>query len=85
MAPAVDRRRFLGSLLLPGLAAAVPRLLPAERRPVLAHPTTRGDAGRGAADRAPEVLVSPSVYSTPEEVDRLCEAVESTLTRGLPG
>ncbi len=29
--------------------------------------------------------VSPSVYSTPEEVDRFCEAIESVLTRGLPG
>ena len=29
--------------------------------------------------------VSPSVYSTPEEVDRFCEAMESVLTRGLPG
>jgi selenocysteine lyase/cysteine desulfurase len=29
--------------------------------------------------------VSPSVYSTPREVDRFCEAIEDVLANGLPG
>ena len=31
------------------------------------------------------IRVSPSVYTTLEELDRFCEAVETVIEHGLPG
>ena len=35
-------------------------------------------------EECPGIRVSPSVYTTPEEIDRFCDAVEHALRHGLP-